>query len=136
MFGPYNLFATSGSPAGDLEGLLLPGVEGHPEKDHDFLVERSPSTHLSALTCPLLVIQGRNDPRVKAVESEDVVNQLARPGQAGGESSSLKTKGTTSSNTRTKCCYSGITHFFVEHLRLRSPPKHCNAADLQRPEAA
>ena len=46
-----------------------------------FLIERSPKTHLHQMTCPMLVIQGRNDPRVVAKESEDLASELRKKGK-------------------------------------------------------
>ena len=36
---------------------------GHPEKDKDFLIARSPKTYVRKIKCPLLIVQGRNDPK-------------------------------------------------------------------------
>ena len=41
----------------------------------------SPSTYKNGLDCPMLVIQGRNDPRVVAQESEDLVSNLKADGK-------------------------------------------------------
>ena len=54
---------------------------GHPDRDHDFLVERSPKTYLGDLACPMLVIQGRNDPRVVVTESDRLVEDLRSKGK-------------------------------------------------------
>ncbi len=56
---------------------------GNPEdeKDLEFLKDRSPKTYIDNLNCPMLVIQGRNDPRVVAEESEDLVEHLKRIGK-------------------------------------------------------
>jgi dipeptidyl aminopeptidase/acylaminoacyl peptidase len=51
-------------------------VLGDPVKDRDFYVERSPHTYITDISCPLLVIQGQNDPRVVEQESRDLVEQL------------------------------------------------------------
>ena len=50
---------------------------GDPVKDREFLVERSPRTYIDQITCPLLVIQGKNDPRVVERESRDLVEACA-----------------------------------------------------------
>lgn len=116
MFGPYNLFTFLERLPETWKTYFYLAL-GHPEKDHDFLVERSPSTHLSALACPLLVIQGRNDPRVKAAESEDVVNQLRAQGKQV-EIIIFENEGHDVIKYENKVrCYSEITRFFVEHLR-------------------
>ncbi|HEY6606304.1 MAG TPA: hypothetical protein VIZ44_08150 [Gaiellaceae bacterium] len=49
MTGPHSLLE-------DYFKLVL----GDPEGDRDFLVERSPKTHIGDIACPLLTIQGRN----------------------------------------------------------------------------
>ena len=49
--------------------------------DRAQLVERSPVTHLDDVRCPLLVIQGTNDPRVPQEESDQVVERLRANGQ-------------------------------------------------------
>jgi dipeptidyl aminopeptidase/acylaminoacyl peptidase len=75
MFGPYDLLTfyeripTTWKP---YYALAL----GHPERDREFLVERSPRTNIADLSCPLLVIQGQNDPRVVERESSDLVEGL------------------------------------------------------------
>src|SRR5215470_20230165 len=75
MFGPYDLITFSQRiPESWKPYFEL--VIGHPERDRDFLLERSPRTYISQIRCPLLVIQGENDPRVAARESRDVVEQL------------------------------------------------------------
>ena len=51
------------------------------EADREFLLERSPRTHLDALAAPLLVIQGRNDPRVVVGESDRLVAELQAKGK-------------------------------------------------------
>ncbi len=80
LFGPYNLFTFMDRLPETWKTYFHHAV-GHPERDHDFLVERSPSTYLHQLACPLLVIQGANDPRVVERESRDVVEQLREQGK-------------------------------------------------------
>ena len=75
MFGPYDLITFSQRiPESWKPYFEL--VIGHPERDRDFLLERSPRTYTQQIRCPLLVIQGKNDPRVIERESRDVVEQL------------------------------------------------------------
>ena len=75
MFGPYDLFTFMDRIPETWKPYFALAV-GDPEKDRDFLVERSPKTHIADITCPLLVIQGQNDPRVVERESRDVVEEL------------------------------------------------------------
>ncbi len=46
------------------------------EDGRAFLVERSPITHVDAITKPLLIGQGANDPRVKQAESDQIVEAM------------------------------------------------------------
>ena len=51
--------------------------------DHDRakLVERSPITHIDNVRCPMLILQGENDPRVPKEESDQVVERLRSLGR-------------------------------------------------------
>ena len=80
MFGPYDLF-TFMDRLPDTWKTYFYLALGHPEKDKDALIRMSPKTHLHNLACPMLVIQGRNDPRVVAAESEDLVKELKAQGK-------------------------------------------------------
>jgi dipeptidyl aminopeptidase/acylaminoacyl peptidase len=53
---------------------------GDPEKEEEFLKERSPITHVDSVsqTTNLLVIQGANDPRVVKNESDQIVERIRR----------------------------------------------------------
>jgi dipeptidyl aminopeptidase/acylaminoacyl peptidase len=53
---------------------------GDLETDRAKLVERSPITHLDRVRCPMLVVQGSNDPRVPQEESDQVVERLRARG--------------------------------------------------------
>ena len=75
MFGPYNLFTFLDRIPAAWKTYFYVAV-GHPERDQPFLTERSPSTYQENLACPMLVIQGANDPRVVERESRDVVETL------------------------------------------------------------
>lgn len=46
---------------------------GNPETQRDFLIETSPVFHADKIIRPLMVLQGRNDPRVILAESDDIV---------------------------------------------------------------
>ena len=80
MFGPYDLFTFMDRLPETWKPYFALAV-GDPEKDKDFLVERSPKTHIEDISCPLLVIQGQNDPRVVERESHDVVEHLRTLGR-------------------------------------------------------
>ncbi|MGD8320976.1 MAG: S9 family peptidase [Gemmatimonadota bacterium] len=53
---------------------------GHPERDADFLRERSPLFRVDRIAIPLLIAQGANDPRVKQSESEQIVAAMKEKG--------------------------------------------------------
>lgn len=91
---------------------------GDPTKpeDRQLLIERSPKTHLHNLTAPMLVVQGRNDPRVVAAESEDLVREL----QAEGRQIELlvfedEGHDVLKYENRVKC-YGAIADFFAKYL--------------------
>jgi dipeptidyl aminopeptidase/acylaminoacyl peptidase len=80
MFGPYDLFTFMERIPETWKPYFALAV-GHPDDDHDFLVERSPRTGIADIACPLLVIQGQNDPRVVERESRDLVEGLRELGK-------------------------------------------------------
>ena len=49
---------------------------GDPETERDMLWERSPLSRVDDIRIPILVAQGRNDPRVKVAEAEQIVEAL------------------------------------------------------------
>ncbi len=100
MFGPYDLF-TFIEALPETWKTYMHMAMGHPERDRELLVERSPKTHLDALAAPLLVIQGRNDPRVVVGESDMLVDDL-RPKARTSSTSSSTTRATTWSSTTTR----------------------------------
>ena len=53
---------------------------GHPEKDEEFLKSRSPLFSADKIKAPLLIGQGKNDPRVKRTESLQIVEALKKRG--------------------------------------------------------
>lgn len=53
---------------------------GDLETDRAKLVDRSPITHMDQVRCPMLVVQGTNDPRVPKEESDQVVERLRARG--------------------------------------------------------
>lgn len=79
IVGPSNLVTLieTGPPTWKImdEALI-----GHPERDRDFLLSRSPVTHAERIDVPLFVIQGANDPRVPKSESDQIVEALRARG--------------------------------------------------------
>lgn len=90
---------------------------GDPVKDRDELIARSPKTYLAGVSAPMLVIQGKNDPRVTHTDSEEVVEQL----KAAGKSAELllfDNEGHDVLKFENKVrCYTAITEFFRQHLK-------------------
>lgn len=116
MFGPYDLLTFSERIPETWKPYFHLAL-GHPEKDRDLLVERSPRTYIDQIGCPLLVIQGKNDPRVIEPESRDLVEDLRSQGKEidylmfeneGHDVLKFENRVT---------CYNAITEFFRKHLR-------------------
>jgi pimeloyl-ACP methyl ester carboxylesterase len=115
MFGPYDLISFMERLPETWKPYFALAV-GDPETDRDLLVERSPRTHIAGISCPLLVIQGQNDPRVVERESRDVVEELRGLGRDveylvfDDEGHDVLKLG-----NRVRC-YDAIVGFFSEHL--------------------
>ncbi len=115
MFGPYDLPKwASRTPPSWMPYIRL--AVGDPEKDREMLLEHSPKTYLSNLKSPLMIIQGKNDPRVPEPESAEIVRDLRARGveveylvfeDEGHDVLRFKNRVT---------CYSKITEFFLKHL--------------------
>jgi dipeptidyl aminopeptidase/acylaminoacyl peptidase len=91
---------------------------GDPEKPKDkaLLIERSPKTYLNNLAAPMLVIQGRNDPRVVAAESEDLVRELRSQGKQM-ELIIFENEGHDVLKYENRVtCYNAIADFFAKYL--------------------
>jgi dipeptidyl aminopeptidase/acylaminoacyl peptidase len=115
MFGPYNLITFS-QRIPEVWKPYFALALGDPERDADFLVERSPKTTIGDISSPLLVIQGQNDPRVVEAESRDLVDGLREMGKDvdylvfEDEGHDVLKLG-----NRVRC-YDAIVGFFSEHL--------------------
>jgi len=115
MFGPYDLLTFIDRLPETWKSYFALSV-GDPERDRDSLVERSPRSYVSDIACPLLVIQGQNDPRVVEQESRDLVEEL----QAQGKTVDYLVFGDEGHDVlklenRVRC-YETIVSFFSEHL--------------------
>ncbi len=119
MFGPYDLTTFVQRLPQSWQTFFFLSI-GHPDKDRDFLLDRSPKTYFQDVSCPMLIIQGRNDPRVVERESADVVESLRGRGvevdylvfeDEGHDVIKFKNKVT---------CYNRITDFFLKHLGDKS----------------
>ena len=115
MFGPYDLLTFSDRLPETWKPYFSISL-GDPAKDRDFLIERSPRTYIDQIHCPLLVIQGKNDPRVIELESRDLVEHLRSIGKEvdylmfeneGHDVLKLENRIT---------CYNSIVEFFKKHL--------------------
>jgi len=118
MFGPYDLLTFSERIPETWKPYFKIAL-GDPAipKEKTFLIERSPKTHLENMKAPMLVIQGRNDPRVVAAESEDLVKQL----RAKGKRLDLlifEDEGHDVLKYENRViCYNAITDFFTKYLK-------------------
>ena len=118
MFGPYNLI-TFLDRIPETWKPYYSLVLGNPNvnQDHAFLLDRSPSTFIDQIKCPLLVIQGRNDPRVVVSESIDMVEHLRSIGKQV-EYLEFENEGHDVLKLMNKItCYEKINTFFEKHLR-------------------
>jgi pimeloyl-ACP methyl ester carboxylesterase len=115
MFGPYDLTTFMDRIPETWKPYFRIAL-GDPEKDRDFLEERSPRTYMDAIACPLLVIQGKNDPRVVERESRDVVQRLRAQGKEV-EYLVFEDEGHDVLKHKNRVrCYNAITEFFVKRL--------------------
>ena len=115
MFGPYDLFTFMDRIPETWKPYFALAV-GDPDKDRDFLVERSPKTHIADISCPLLVIQGQNDPRVVERESRDVVEELRALGREV-DYLVFEDEGHDVLKLANRVrCYDTIVSFFSQHL--------------------
>jgi dipeptidyl aminopeptidase/acylaminoacyl peptidase len=115
MFGPYDLFTFMDRLPETWKPYFALAV-GDPANDADFLVERSPKTHIADISCPLLVIQGQNDPRVVERESRDVVEQLRGLGR-DVDYLVFEDEGHDVLKLANRVrCYDTIVGFFAQHL--------------------
>ena len=118
MFGPYDLLTFMERIPETWKPYFKIAL-GDPAKPEEkkFLIERSPKTHLSNMAAPMLVIQGRNDPRVVAAESEDLVRQLKAQGK-DLELLVFEDEGHDVLKYENRVtCYNAITDFFAKYLK-------------------
>ena len=59
---------------------MMYAMVGHPENEKDLLTARSPVMHVDKMRAPLLIAQGKNDPRVNVAESDQMVAALKKRG--------------------------------------------------------
>jgi pimeloyl-ACP methyl ester carboxylesterase len=115
MFGPYDLF-TSVERVPETWKPYFRLALGDPVEDHDFFVERSPKTYIENISCPLLVVQGQNDPRVVEAESRQVVEDLRGIGR-DVDYLVFEDEGHDVLKLENRVrCYDAIVGFFSKHL--------------------
>ncbi len=116
MFGPFDLFTFLERIPETWKPYFKMAL-GDPLEDKDFLLDRSPKTHMSNLACPLLVIQGKNDPRVVERESHDLVEYLRAEGKTV-EYLMFENEGHDVLKYENRVrCYEAITRFFTDTLK-------------------
>jgi pimeloyl-ACP methyl ester carboxylesterase len=115
MFGPYDLLTFSERLPETWKPYFQIAL-GDPVKEREFLIERSPRTYIDQIECPLLVIQGKNDPRVIEQESRDLVEHLRSIGKQV-EYLMFENEGHDVLKFENRIsCYNTITDFFKKHL--------------------
>jgi esterase/lipase len=115
MFGPYDL-ATWVSRIPPTWQTYFRLSLGDPEKDKDFLVERSPKTYMNQLSAPLMIVQGKHDPRVPEPESAQLVKDLREWG-VKVDYVLYEDEGHDVLRFKNKVhCYNAITDFFRKNL--------------------
>ncbi len=116
MFGPYDLLTFSDRIPETWKPYFAIAL-GDLVTDKEFLIERSPNTYISNISFPMLVIQGKNDPRVVEQESRELVEQLNSDGKQidylvfeneGHDVLKYENRVT---------CYNSITDFFIANLK-------------------
>lgn len=117
MFGPYDLL-TFGERIPETWKPYFKLALGDPDipEEREFLIDRSPRTHIEQLGAPMLVIQGKNDPRVVEQESRDLVDYLNSIGKQV-EYLMFDNEGHDVLKFENRVtCYNAITDFFKRHL--------------------
>jgi dipeptidyl aminopeptidase/acylaminoacyl peptidase len=80
VFGVANLITMLENAQPNWRRFLARWI-GDAERDRDKLIARSPITHIENVRCPMLILQGENDPRVPKEESDQVVERLRSLGR-------------------------------------------------------
>jgi dipeptidyl aminopeptidase/acylaminoacyl peptidase len=118
MFGPFDLISF-GDRIPETWKPALRQELGDPTIPEELamLKDRSPKTHIDNVTCPMLVIQGKNDPRVVEPESRDLVEYLRKKGK-NIEYLMFENEGHDVLKYENRVrCYTEITEFFKKCLQ-------------------
>jgi len=123
IFGVTNWIRTLKSipPWWDAFREALYAELGNPETEEEYLRQISPLFHAENVTKPLLVLQGKNDPRVLQVESDEIV-EAVRKNEVPVEYIVFDDEGHgfTKKVNRIRG-YKAIKEFLDEHLKGESP---------------
>jgi dipeptidyl aminopeptidase/acylaminoacyl peptidase len=115
MFGPYDLL-TFADRVPETWKPFIKMLVGDPVEEKDFMMERSPRTYIHNIACPMLVIQGNNDPRVIEQESRELVEELRNQGKTV-DYLMFEDEGHDVLKFENRvACYNAITDFFKQHL--------------------
>jgi dipeptidyl aminopeptidase/acylaminoacyl peptidase len=96
---------------------------GNPQTQRDFLIEISPLFHADKITKPLMVLQGKNDPRVILPESDDIVAAVKKNG-VPVEYVVFDDEGHGFTKKKNQIeGYGGILKFLDTYLKGDGPPK-------------
>jgi len=117
MFGPYDLIKFSERIPETWKPYFKMSI-GNPDipEEREKLIERSPRTYIEELKAPMLVIQGKNDPRVIEQESRDIVDYLNTIGK-DVKYLMFEDEGHDVLKFHNRViCYNAITDFFKVHL--------------------
>ena len=116
MFGPYDLITFADRVPATWKPFIA-ALVGDPVEDRDFMIERSPKTYLEQLAYPMLVIQGKNDPRVIEQESRELVEFLREQGKEV-DYLMFEDEGHDVLKFENRVrCYQSIVDMFSEHLQ-------------------
>jgi dipeptidyl aminopeptidase/acylaminoacyl peptidase len=89
---------------------------GDPDTEEEFLKSRSPLFKADRIKIPMLIVQGANDPRVKQVESEQIVEALKHNG-VEHEYMLFEDEGHTFAKPENRLkFYQAIEKFLAKHL--------------------
>ncbi len=117
MFGPYNLLTFLDRIPETWKTYFRLAI-GDPKKDREFLIQRSPITCLKNFRASMLIVQGKNDPRVVLQESKDLVDDL-RANNVEVEFLVFEDEGHDVLKFKNKvACYNKIVEFFKKYLRV------------------
>lgn len=118
MFGPYDLYTFSERiPETWKPYFKIALADPETEEGRQWLAERSPKTYIEDIGAPMLVIQGKNDPRVVEAESADLVEHLRSIGKEM-EYLMFENEGHDVLKFENRVtCYNAITDFFIKHLK-------------------